>query len=92
MKPKYIFSKHVVVGSILTIRLIFYSKDTFSQTINGVRGDSMAIAELEAMVNTMGGIRIWSQLKSIHFVHRWYFWDRDSYLENEILDLTGPRS
>jgi hypothetical protein len=40
----------------------------------------------------MGGVRIWSQLESVHFVHRWYFWDRDSYLENEILDLTGPRS
>lgn len=92
MKSNYIHSKHVIIGCTLSIILLFFSKFIFSQTNNGVRGDSMAIAELEAMVNSMGGIRIWSQLKSVHFVHRWYFWDRDSYLENEILDLTGPRS
>jgi hypothetical protein len=32
-------------------------------------------------------------MKSIHFVHEWFFRNRiDSYVENEILDLTGPRS
>jgi hypothetical protein len=60
---------------------------------NGVRGDSLAIAEAEAMVRTMGGMEIWAQLKCVHFVHKWYPWYRiDSYIENEILDLTGPRS
>ncbi len=45
------------------------------------------------MVETMGGMGIWSQLKSVHFVHEWSPWYRvDSYIENEILDLTGPRS
>ena len=59
----------------------------------GLRGDPEAIADAEAMVETMGGRAIWSQLKSIHFVHEWYPWHRvDTYLENEILDLTGPRS
>jgi hypothetical protein len=59
----------------------------------GVRGDSLAIIEAEAMVQTMGGMEIWAQLKSVHFVHEWYPWYRiDSYIENEILDLTGPRS
>jgi len=59
----------------------------------GVRGDPAAIAEAEAMVGTMGGMEIWALLESVHFVHRWYPWYRvDSYLENEILDLTGPRS
>jgi len=59
----------------------------------GLRGDSAAIAEAEAMVETMGGMEIWAQLKSVHFVHQWYPWYRtDSYVENEILDLTGPRS
>ena len=61
--------------------------------MTGLRGDPEAIAEAEAMVETMGGMEIWAQLKSVHFVHRWYPWYRaDSYLENEILDLTGPRS
>jgi len=60
---------------------------------SGVRGDPDAIAEAEAMVEAMGGKEIWSQLKSIHFVHEWYPCYRvDSYVENEILDLTGPRS
>lgn len=73
--------------------LVLHHANSFSQDAkSGIRGDSIAIAELKAMVNTMGGIRIWSQLKSVHFVHRWYFWNKDSYVENEILDLTGPRS
>lgn len=60
---------------------------------SGVRGDPEAIAEAQAMVETLGGQEIWSQMKHVHFIHRWYFWNRaDSYLENEILDLTGPRS
>ena len=59
----------------------------------GLRGDSAAIAAAEAMVETMGGMTIWAQLGSVHFVHQWYPWYRvDSYVENEILDLTGPRS
>jgi hypothetical protein len=63
------------------------------ERMSGVRGDPLAIAEAEAMVETMGGMEIWAQLKSVHFMHRWYPWYRtDSYLENEILDLTGPRS
>ncbi len=59
----------------------------------GIRGDSMAIAEAEAMVEAMGGMTIWAQLRSVHFVHEWYPWNRvDPYVENEILDLAGPRS
>jgi hypothetical protein len=59
----------------------------------GVRGDAAAIADAEAMVETMGGMSIWADLKALHFVHEWYPWHRvDSYVENEILDLTGPRS
>jgi hypothetical protein len=59
----------------------------------GLRGEPEAIADAEAMVATMGGADIWSRLGSLHFVHRWYPWNRvDSYVENEILDLGGPRS
>lgn len=59
----------------------------------GVRGDSVAIAEAEAMVRAMGGMWIWGQLESLHFVYVWHPWYRiDSYVEDEILDLTGPRS
>lgn len=60
---------------------------------DGLRGDPAAIRDAMAMVETMGGAAIWSRLKSVHFVHRWHPWHRvDSYLEDEILDLTGPRS
>lgn len=67
---------------------------SFAQdTMTGVRGDPEAIAEAEAMVETMGGMEIWAQLKSVHFVHEWSPYYRvDAYIENEILDLTGPRS
>ncbi|MCP4580679.1 MAG: hypothetical protein GY839_03625 [candidate division Zixibacteria bacterium] len=63
------------------------------EDMKGIRGDSAAIVEAEAMVNTMGGMDIWARIKSVHFVHEWFPWYRvDSYIENEILDLTGPRS
>ena len=76
---------------ILTMTLLCQSV-VAQEKLEGIQGDAVAVEYLESMVNTMGGIKIWSQLKSVHFVHRWFFWDRDSYLENEILDLTGPRS
>jgi len=60
---------------------------------NERRGDPAAIADARAMVENMGGVAIWKQLESVHFVHEWDFVNRaDRYMENEILDLTGPRS
>ena len=59
----------------------------------GLRGDPAAIADARAMVEKMGGIAVWESLESVHFVHEWDFVNRpDRYLENEILDMTGPRS
>jgi hypothetical protein len=75
--------------------LLFSSLVTFveAQKPLGLRGDQAAIADAEAMVETMGGIAIWRELQSVHFVHEWDIFARpDIYLENEILDLTGPRS
>jgi len=65
-----------------------------TQSVNAeIRGDEAAVGEAKAMVKTMGGLEIWSQLKSVHFVHVWDIMSRpDTYIENEILDLTGPRS
>ncbi len=61
--------------------------------MSGVRGDPVAIAEAEAMVESMGGMEVWAKLKNVHFVHEWFPWYMpNSYIENEILDLTGPRS
>ncbi|MBL7995033.1 hypothetical protein JNM05_06630 [bacterium] len=74
---------------ILSCRQLAYTQEKHGN----IRGDSSAVAEAIAMVETMGGVEIWAQLKSIHFVHEWYPCYRvDSYIENEILDLTGPRS
>jgi len=86
-----------VTGSLGTILLLFLMCvprcGSAQEQPAGLRGDPAAIAEAKAMVETMGGAEIWSRLGSIHFVHRWYPWDRtDSYVEDEILDLTGPRS
>ena len=59
----------------------------------GLRGDPAAIADAQAMVEAMGGLAIWRDTASVHFVHEWDFVNRpDRYLEHEILDLTGPRS
>lgn len=60
---------------------------------SGLRGDSTAIAAARAMVDAMGGARIWKPMKSLRLVHEWFPWNRsDSYIETETLDLTGPRS
>lgn len=59
----------------------------------GLHGDPAAIADARAMVETMGGLAIWRDLETVHFVHEWDIANRpDRYLENEILDMTGPRS
>lgn len=64
-----------------------------AQEPSGLRGDPAAVADAEAMVEAMGGVAIWRELESVHFVHEWDIYNRpDIYLENEILDLTGPRS
>jgi hypothetical protein len=80
--------------SIIICLIVLSWQPGFPQDkITGVRGDPKAVAEAEAMVQTMGGKQIWAQLKSVHFVHEWFPYYRiDSYIENEILDLTGPRS
>jgi len=77
----------------LLIVLLSWQPGFGQETHDGVRGEPEAIADAEAMVETMGGMEIWAQLKMVHFVHEWYPWYRvDAYVENEILDLTGPRS
>jgi len=79
--------------TMLIVVLLSCQPGFAQEGLSGVRGEPEAIADAEAMVETMGGMEIWAQLKSVHFVHEWYPWYRvDAYLENEILDLTGPRS
>ena len=64
-----------------------------AQDSGGLRGDVAAIADARAMVDRMGGEAIWRETSAVHFVHEWDFVNRpDRYIENEILDLTGPRS
>lgn len=59
----------------------------------GLRGDPEAIADAQAMVEAMGGAAIWAGLGHVHLVHEWHPCNRlDAYVENEILDFTGPRS
>lgn len=81
-----------IVVAIFTLSFL-WQFGTALQKSGGVRGDPEAIADAEAMVVSMGGMEIWAQLKSVHFVHEWWPCHRvDSYIEDEILDLTGPRS
>ncbi len=79
--------------AILSLSLCVAIQPAYAQEMNGLRGDPDAIADAEAMVETMGGMAIWRNLESVHFVHEWDLAHRpDRYLEHETLDLTGPRS
>ena len=79
-----------VIGACLGTALAVPSGRAVGQ---GLRGDPAAIAAAESMVEAMGGAAVWAGMQSIHFVTEWHPWNRpDSYVENEILDLTGPRS
>ena len=79
--------------SFIFIIFAFNFSGIAQELTSGLRGNPDAIKEANEMVETMGGKEIWAQLKSVHFVHEWFPWYRtDSYIENEILDLTGSRS
>lgn len=85
--------KYTVTMASVLLCLIAIPEQVIAQEPGELRGDPAAIAEARAMVETMGGAAIWRELESVHFVHEWDVVNRpDRYLENEILDLTGPRS
>lgn len=78
---------------ILALALSIAVETITAEEVAGLRGDPAAIADAVAMVEAMGGTAIWRDLEAVHFVHEWDVVNRpDRYLENEILDLTGPRS
>ena len=84
-------SKVTIVSVLLC--LLSTGQSATAQESTWLRGDPAAIGDAVAMVETMGGIAVWRDLESVHFVHEWDIANRpDRYLENEILDLTGPRS
>lgn len=65
----------------------------FAQDESGLKGDPQAIKDAQNMVIKMGGLEVWGALESVHFVHEWDIVNRrEAYLENEILDLSAPRS
>lgn len=66
------------------------SSETWSQ--KSLQGDEEAITHLKEMINTMGGLELWGRLSQLKFQHKWYPINRGSYIEDEIIDLTGPRS
>ena len=78
---------------VLVLAVGITTQTTTAEERSGLRGDPAALAEAAAMVEAMGGLAIWRDLEAVHFVHEWDIVNRpDRYLENEILDLTGPRS
>jgi hypothetical protein len=80
-----------IIIAALTLSAIFETASADEPST--LRGDPAAIADAIAMVEAMGGQAIWRELEVVHFVHEWDIVNRhDRYLENEILDLTGPRS
>lgn len=86
--PNPATSAYLVVIGLLALAGAAGAQDTQS-----LRGDRAAIDDAIAMVERMGGVAMWKDLASVHFVHEWDVVNRpDRYVENEILDLTGPRS
>jgi len=84
---------HTLARFVLVLVFFIGAQIATAEETSGLRGDPAAIADAEAMVESMGGLAIWRELETIHFVHEWDIVNRpDRYLENEILDLTGPRS
>ena len=84
---------HLVVFIAFFLIISSSAQELLAQELKGLRGDSVAINDAVAMVEAMGGMAIWNDIESVHFVHEWDIMNRhDRYLENEILDLTGPRS
>jgi hypothetical protein len=80
---------HLILFCIAALPVLTLS----AEEATGLRGDPAAIADARAMVEAMGGLAIWRDTESVHFVHEWDMANRpDRYLEHEILDLTGPRS
>ena len=82
-----------LILSTLALLIAFGSAFGSDQDGAGLRGDPAAIEDARAMVRTMGGESVWKELEAVHFVHEWDIVNRhERYLEDEILDLTGPRS
>jgi hypothetical protein len=86
----------MTLRKIIAVLVVFLAPaelDLLAQDDAGLRGDASAIADALAMVETMGGVAVWRDMASVHFVHEWDIVNRpDRYIENEILDLTGSRS
>ncbi len=74
----------------LFLAMILYLPQTWSQ--KSLQGDEEAIAHLREMIQTMGGLELWGRLSQLKFQHKWYPINRGNYVEDEIIDLTGPRS
>lgn len=80
-------------AAALALSLLSLGSGLRAEGSAALRGDPAAIADARAMVEAMGGIAIWRDIESVHFVHEWDFASRaDRYLEHEILDLTASRS
>ena len=78
---------------LVVLGITEFSTSAAAQEARGLRGNPEAVSRARSMVETMGGIALWRELGSVHFLHEWDLATRtERYIENEILDLTGPRS
>jgi hypothetical protein len=56
----------------------------------GMRSDPAAVADARAMVEAMGGLEIWREVESVHFVHEWDIANRqDRYREHDYWSITN---
>jgi hypothetical protein len=81
---KLIFRMLIVISFVHTVS---------AQTKSTIRGEQNAVNAAIAMVESLGGIDYWSQLKNVQMEYKWQPVDQsDKYVEKMVLDLTGSRS
>lgn len=79
----------------LVAALILFSAFTAKAEdgLTGIRGSPEAIAKAQGMVEAMGGLYIWKELKTLYFEHRWFHLEaKDIILETEVIALTESAS
>ncbi|WP_430968294.1 hypothetical protein [Spongiimicrobium sp. 2-473A-2-J] len=58
----------------------------------GLQGSEAALAHANGMVERMGGASLWKNMTYVKFQHVWHPVNRESYVEDEIIDLVEIRS
>lgn len=74
---------------LMILPFLLISPTSFAEELSGLQGEPEATEKAEAMVEAMGGLHIWKEIKGIRFVNRWWHIDhKDTRIQDEIIDVT----